>query len=269
MKEIHVACGQFIAVPAEKERNLQVMAEQSAEAKSRGCELIVFPEMALTGYLPPADLAPLAETVDGPDLSRIADAARALSIAIAVGFPELVQTTGIRHNSFALFASDGELAALYRKIHLWDTEAAWATPGTHVILADMDKARISGWICYDTRFPEMARLSFFKGAELCLVPTAWLGPGEEWELSLRARALDNTFFVAGADLINKIPGLECGGHSLLADPYGRVMARAEPGPECVIDAMLDPGLLEAQRRRLPLRRDRRPDLYRPLVDLTG
>jgi predicted amidohydrolase len=266
MKETHIACGQFVTAPANKEKNLKTMADQSAEAKGRGCELIVFPEMVLTGYIPPEDLAPLAEPIDGPSVTAIADTARRLGIAIAAGFPELNKTTGVRHNSFALLGANGDLVAVYRKIHLWDTEAIWATPGTDVIVADLDGIRLSGWICYDTRFPEAARLCFFKGAELCLVPTAWLGPSEEWVLSLRARALENAFFVAGADLINKVPGLECGGHSFIADPHGEILARATAGVEGIIDAILEPAVFEEQRRRLPLRRDRRPDLYRPITD---
>ena len=265
MRKMHVACGQFATAPAEKGKNLRVMADLSAEAKGRGCELIVFPEMVLTGYIPPAELAPLAEPVSGPSLAAVAGTASRLKIAIAAGFPELDQETGARYNSFALFGANGNLEVVYRKIHLWDTEAAWATAGVDVILADLAGMQVSGWICYDTRFPETARLCFLKGAELCLVPTAWLGPSEEWALSLRARALDNAFFVAGADLINNVGGLECGGHSLIADPHGKVLAQAEPGVECVIDAVLAPAVFEAQRQRLPLRRDRKPLLYEPLT----
>ncbi|MBT3271576.1 MAG: carbon-nitrogen hydrolase family protein, partial [Spirochaetales bacterium] len=105
-----------------------------------------------------------------------------------------------------------------------------------------------------------------KGAELCLVPTAWLGPAEEGELSLRTRALDNTFFVAGADLINNSPGLICRGLSMIAGPHGEILARAKPGTDCVIDAVLDPEVMLAQRIRVPLLRDRKPKYYKALSE---
>ena len=264
MVEYHIACGQFRTDPGNKQKNIRILGDQAAEAKRRGAELIVFPEMCLTGYLLPEELPPLAESIHGELFDGLRRLTERIGIAITVGFPELDQVTGLRHNSFAVIQGQG-IPLLYRKVHLWDTEAEWATPGEGVVVTDFEKARVGGWICYDTRFPETGRLCLLQGAELCLVPTAWLGPGEEWELSLRARALDNCMFVAGSDLINGEPGLICRGLSMIIGPHGDVLARAEPGVECVIDAVLDPKKLEAQRKRLPLLRDRRPGLYGPLT----
>ena len=265
MNPIRIACAQFEAAPGDKDANLASIERQTAEAARLGCRLVVFPEMALTGDLPPERMPALAEPRDGASLLRVAAAAREHGIAVACGFPELVPGREKRANTFIVFGPDGREIGGYRKIHLWDTEAAWCDPGTEPLDVEVDGVRVSGWICYDTRFPELARLSFLAGAELCLVPTAWLGPADEWELSLRARALDNAFFVAGADLINPLPGLACRGLSMIVGPHGEVLARAEPGVECVIDAVLDPEVMAAQRSRLPLRRDRVPALYRPLT----
>ncbi len=265
MKRLHLACGQFRADPGNKPANVAAMDRLAAEAAKRGCELVLFPEMALTGYLPPDDMPSLAESVDGPSAGTISDIARAHRIAVAYGFPELVDDPERRFNTFIVFDSAGAEAGRYRKIHLWDTEAAWCAPGTETPVFDLNGTALSGWICYDTRFPELARLEFLAGAEVCLVPTAWLGPPEEWDLSLRARALDNAFFVAGSDLINPLSGLECRGLSLITGPHGEVLARAVPGTECVIDAVLEPETMLKQRRRVPLRRDRVPSLYRPLA----
>jgi predicted amidohydrolase len=112
----------------------------------------------------------------------------------------------------------------------------------------------------------VARLGALAGADVGLVSTAWLGPGKEWELALRARALDNSMFVAGADIIGPDPALRCHGQSLIVDPKGRVLARAEPEQEGIICAALDPSVLDTQRGRLPLLGDRRPELYRGLID---
>ena len=265
MKSLHVACGQFEAAPGNKDANIEAMDRLTAEAASRGCRLVVFPEMALTGYLAPNEMPDLAEAAGGESATRIADIARSNNIAVAFGFPETLPGTDKRANTFLIAGPDGSEIGKYRKIHLWDTEAAWCDPGTEAPVFEYDGVKISGWICYDTRFPELARIEALAGAELCLVPTAWLGPPAEWELALRSRALDNSLFVAGSDLINPLENLICRGLSLIAGPHGEVLAQAEPGVECIIDAVLDPAITEAQKHRVPLLRDRKPSFYHPLV----
>ena len=273
MKETHVACGQFKTKAGDKEYNLSLIEKQTAVAAGRGCHIIVFPEMCLSGYLPPEELREQVEGIEDRSIGIIRKTAATHSIIVVAGFAELDHDTGLKHNTFAVIGSSGEVLGRYRKVHLWDTEARWAAPGNDILAVDTGQVILSGWICYDTRFPEMGRLCAFKGAELCVVPTAWLGPPDGWELSLRARGLDNLCFTAGSDLINDLPGLECGGHSLITDPYGAVLARADPGTDCVIDAILNPESLESQKTRIPLLRDRRPELYseitapyRPLKD---
>lgn len=264
MKRLHIACGQFVATPGDKTRNIDAIERLTAEAAGRGCRLIVFPEMAITGYLPPHQMPGLAEAAEDASGRRIASIAKSNGIAIAYGFPELLPGGDKRSNTFLMVGPDGNEVGRYRKIHLWDTEAAWCEAGTELPIFEFEGVRISGWICYDTRFPELARMAFLDGVELCLVPTAWLGPTAEWELSLRARALDNAFFVAGSDMINPLEGLICRGASLIAGPHGEVLAQAEYETECVIDAILEPSVIDEQRDRLPLARDRKPDFYRSL-----
>jgi predicted amidohydrolase len=265
MREQRVACGQFRAVPGDREANLRVITRQIAEAGVRGCSLIVFPEMAVTGYLPPSQLPALAESVDGESISTIATACAEHGVGAVVGFPELDAASGVRHNSFVFLSGDGSVVGVYRKVHLWDTEQEWAAAGTEVPVFTTDAATYSGWICFDTRFPEIARLAFLAGAEVCFVPTAWLGPASEWELSLRARALESACFVVGSDLVNTLAGLECRGHSMIVGPYGNVLARAQPMTEGIVDAVLDPRDLERQRERLRIRESRRPELYGPVA----
>ncbi len=96
--------------------------------------------------------------------------------------------------------SRGTLRSVYRKVHLWVTEKEWALPGSGFPAMTAGDMRLGMWICYDTRFPEAARTLARSGATLGLVGSAWFGPAEEWELALRARALDNGMFVAGASV---------------------------------------------------------------------
>ena len=265
MTKLHVACGQFEANPGNAQANSDLMKSQIAEASRRGCSLIVFPEMALTGYLPPIELSELAIPVSHESVQAIANRAAAESIAVAFGFPEKDAESDRLYNTMIVFDESGRQLFRYHKIHLWDTEAKWAEAGTEVPVAEWRNSRLTGWICYDTRFPELARLSFLKGAEVALVPTAWLGPAEEWDIAVRSRAMDNTMFVLGSDLINSVPGLLCRGLSLISGPHGEVLARANPGETCIIDAVLEPETMAAQRARVPLLRDRVPSLYRPLA----
>ena len=184
VNDLWVACGQFVSEPGDRESNTARMLCYARQARDRGCRLILFPELIVTGYLPPQQVQPLAEALDGPNVATLARGAREIGIAIAFGMAEWDQERGVRYNSLVVMNDSGQLIARYNKIHLWDSEQQWAQPGSEVPLFVYAGARWSGWICYDTRFPEVARLSALRGAEICLVPTAWLGPGREWELAL-------------------------------------------------------------------------------------
>ena len=173
--------------------------------------------------------------------------------------------SAVNHNSLVTIDRHGQVASVYRKMHLWDQEKTWAEGGTQTQIGEVEGVAYGSWICYDTRFPEIGRLVALGGADIALVATAWLGPTAEWELALRARALDNALFVAGADIIRTTPGLVCRGASMIIGPKGDVLARAELGKEGIIHALLREEDLAAQRGRVPLLSDRRPDLYDPLT----
>ncbi len=265
MRDFHVACGQFEAIAGNKAKNIAIMYAQAQQAARVGADLILFPELALTGYLHVEQITPLAEPLSGSNIISLTACAREFSISLAFGFAEIEQQTGKVYNSLVIVDKQGQIAGVYHKIHLWDSERRWATAGTRCVPFDLEGIRAGAWICYDTRFPELARSVFLNGAVLGLVATAWLGPTDEWELALRARALDNAFFVAGSDIISRDPDLLCRGSSMIVGPHGNVLARAEEGQESVIDCVLDWDDLHRQRTRLPLAKDRRPTSY---TDLT-
>ena len=265
MRDFRIACGQFAPEPGATGKNVASMIAYAGEARDLGCEFIVFPELILTGYLAPDLVLPLAEPLDGPCVQTLSKTACDLGIAIAFGMAELDPSSGARYDSLVVLGRDGELAGVYHKTHLWSSERDWAEPGTVVPVFDVDGVLCSGWICYDTRFPEVGRLAALGGADLGLVATAWLGPGDEWELAMRARALDNSLFVAGADIISYDPVLRCYGKSVIVDPKGNVLAQAEPEQEGIIWAELKGEVLEVQRDRVPLLADRKPGLYGALT----
>ena len=255
-----VACAQFAPVPGDVEENLRTIERLTAEAE--GVDLVVFPELATTGYLSAEWMSELAETVPGKMFDELAAIARDHARALAVGWPELDLQDGTRHNSFLVIDETGRLVLRYRKSHLWHGESAWATPGSAFHATVCNGVVCGAWVCYDTRFPEVARLVALAGAQVGLVGSAWLGPPEEWELALRARALDNNIYVAAAAMQGTTGGGEpLYGGSLIVGPSGEVLARAEEGPETFISAVVDTAEINARRERLPLFVDRRPDLY--------
>lgn len=255
-----VACGQFLAYPAEKAYNLNLMRDQMREAAGAGCAVIVFPELIVSGYLPAEQMPEQAEPVPGPAVDRVREDAAAARIAVAFGMAERAPD-GTLYDSMVVVDAAGALLATYRKLHLFGAETSWAAPGSEVPVFTVGGVKASGWICFDTRFPELARSAAAGGAELALVPTAWLGPPFEWELALRARALDNSMFAAGADIVSFDEGLRCHGESMIVGPHGDVLARAWTEFDCVIHADLDPAAIAHQQQRLGLLANRRADLF--------
>lgn len=255
-----IACGQFTPAPADISANLATMRAQAEEAAGRRAALIVFPEMALSGYLPAAELKSRAVRAGGPEVDAVARTAAEHSIAIAFGFAERAGD-GRLHDSMAFVDADGSLRSVYRKVHLFGSESEWASAGGGFESFDFRGLRVGMWICYDTRFPEAARTLALAGATLCLAATAWFGPAEEWQLALRSRALDNGVFAAGAALQGSALGQPLRGASAIVDPHGRLLAQAREGADEVVTAGYDESAVESFRARLPLLRHRRPEAY--------
>jgi predicted amidohydrolase len=259
-----IACGQLAAEPGNLRRNAELMVGMAGQAARAGAEIVVFPELALCGYCTPEQAAASAVEPSGAALEPLRDAAREHGQVIAAGFAERRpggRAGGSLANSMACFGPDGALLSVYRKVHLWVTERAWAVPGTGFDAFDAAGTRAGLWICYDTRFPETARTLARAGAVLGLVGSAWFGPPAEWELALRSRSLDNGIFTAGATLLGSFGQAPFRGESMIVDPHGTVLARAEPGREGVITASCDLSAVDRFRARLPLLDDLRPAAY--------
>jgi predicted amidohydrolase len=255
-----VACGQFAPGPGEMKRNGERIDALAREAAAQGAALLVLPELCLCGY-PTSEEAPArAVAARGEEIGRLEESARVNGIALCFGFAERADD-GRLYNSMACVSGNGAPLSVYRKVHLWKTEKAWATPGSAFPRFTLGTLRLGMWICYDTRFPEVTRSLAVAGVTLGLVGSAWFGPAEEWELALRARALDNGIFVAGASVQGAFGGQAFHGASLIVDPHGRVIARAREGRDEVICAEYDDAALRSFRERLPLLDDRRPETY--------
>jgi len=226
------------------------------------CDLLITPEMFLTGYAIGADAVKSAAlTLDGPTMQEVSDIAKRWGVGILVGFPERDGDT--IYNSVRLFDRTGAHVALYRKTHLWgEIDRAQFTQGE----ALSEVIEFQGWkvalaICYDIEFPEVARAAALAGAEAILVPTAAMKPYTTVATQMiPTRAEENEIVVAYANYIGFEKGIAYFGHSTVAGPDGKVIASAEEEDMLVL-AQLDKKALHDRRAAILHIRDRRADLY--------
>ncbi len=251
--------------------NLREASRLIEVAASEGAELAALPE--LFTYLGPASEHPkVAEAIPGPTTEHLsALAAKQRMYILGGSFLESVSGESRFFNTSTLFDRTGRLITRYRKIHLFDVdlpgqapyrESATVAAGTEIVTADTEFGRVGMTVCYDLRFPELYRALASQGAEVIFVPAAFtLHTGKDhWEVLLRARAIENqVFVVAPAQVGTHPPGRECYGNSLVADPWGTVIARA-PNEVAVTVATLDLSYLKQIRRELPAMEHRRQDL---------
>lgn len=251
------------------EANLTKIDGFVAEAAREGARLVCLPEYA--NYLGPDErYAEVAEDLEGgPTATRFAALSRQHGVYLLGGsIRERTEEPERFYNTSTLFSPDGELLAAYRKIHLFDikigdtvsyAESERIVPGTEVVTAEVDGRRVGFSVCYDLRFPELYRALVEEGAHVLFVPAAFtMFTGKDhWEVLLRARAIENqAFVVAPAQVGRHEPDGWCYGRSLVADPWGNVLAKAQDS-EGVVVADLDFSTLERIRTEVPSLSNRR------------
>lgn len=264
---LHVGLVQ-INTRADKAENLEKIERLVGQAAAAGARLVALPEYVT--YLGPKErFEEIAEPIPGPTTERFADLARRHGIYLLGGsIHEQSEVDGKFYNTSILLAPDGTLLAKYRKIHLFDVcigdtvvaaESQRILPGNEIVTAEVDGHRVGFSVCYDLRFPELYRALADKGAELVFVPAAFtMFTGKDhWEVLLRARAIENQYFViAPAQIGRHEPDGWCYGRSLVVNPWGTVLAQAADD-EGVITATLDFDHLTKIRAELPSLANRR------------
>jgi predicted amidohydrolase len=256
-------CGEDVA--ANEEQVFGLLERAVAE----GADLVALPEVwPRQGSA--KQIREAAEPVPGPRTERLAEVAARHRMWVHGG--SVLERDGERvFNTTVLLDRRGELVATYRKIHLFDADPPGAvpsresevfTPGDQVVTAETEFGRVGLSICYDVRFPELYRALVVQGATIMFVPAAFRYETgiDHWEPLLRARAIEDQAFVIAAAQWGTWgpPGRERRnfGHSLVADPWGRVLAEAPDGPGVTI-AELDLGEVQRTREILPALRHRR------------
>ncbi|CCB63666.1 MULTISPECIES: carbon-nitrogen hydrolase family protein [unclassified Hyphomicrobium] len=235
---MRLAVCQVSAALGDKAKNIATISRAVHTAACWGTDLVVLPELFLTGYNIGSRAAELAEAMDGPSLTAVAKIAARESCAICVGFAERDGKNVF--NSSALFDTQGNLVALYRKIHLFGPkEQELFTAGDELVVARLGDCTIGMAICYDIEFPEFARALKRRGADLIVAPTANMLPFVEVPTTfVRARALENGLFLAYANHCGTEAELEYTGMSGISGPDGLDLARAGIRGEALLLAEL-------------------------------
>lgn len=272
--------------PAENTRRA---AEFVREAGARGAQMICLPELYRTPYFCQVEdpsLFDLAEPVNGPSSQALGEAARAAGVTVIVPIFER-RAPGVFHNSAIVIGPEGKCLGFYRKMHIPDDpcfyEKYYFAPGDLGFLAhDTPAGRIGVLICWDQWYPEAARLTALRGAEILFYPTAigWhphekaqhgAAQRDAWRTIQRGHAIANGVFVAAVNRVGHerpapdAAGLEFWGTSFVCDPFGLVLAEASVDREEILVVEIDTARIEEVRRNWPFLRDRRIDAFSGLT----
>lgn len=253
MSTLQVRASQF-AASIDWQENLATIEPIIQQAEADGIELLVLPEGVLARFIDQKErIRELAQPLDGPFVTGVRALTAGKAVTVVVGVHE--RSDSDRPFNTLLVLRDGEIIEVYRKLHLYDAFNALESDNVRpadVIppLVEVNGFQVGLMTCYDVRFPELARLLTLAGADLLVLPAAWVkGPLKEhhWKTLVTARALDNTAYLVASG--------ECGdaniGQSLIVDPLGVPLAQADEGPGS-ITATLSRGRLADARRRLPV-----------------
>jgi predicted amidohydrolase len=252
----------LLGKPAE---NFARAQEFVAEAARRGSDLVLLPELWSTAYdleRAAGHAAPLAADASGGGwFGRLAQLAQRHGVWLAGSILEA--QAGRHYNCLAVYSPAGELAAAYRKLHLFRLmqEEQYLAPGPEAVCADLPWGKTGLAICYDLRFPELFRGYALVGARLILLPAEWPHPRRaHWRTLLRARAIENQCFVAACNRVGESKGSAFFGASALIDPWGEALIEGGES-EALLTVTVDLDQVDGARRRIPVFEDRRPDVY--------
>ena len=258
--KLNLSLGQMQISCDDAEVNFARVREWTREAAQRGSALALFPELWFSGYNLenwPKYAAPLGEGI----FARLSALAREHHIAL--GGSMLEAKDGHAYNTFSFFDAEGECRAVYRKLHLFGPmgEDKWLKPGDGFELMESAWGPVGLGICYDLRFPEFIRRYALRGARLILLPAQWPTRRiRHWQTLIRARAIENQMFIAACNNVGPSGNEQFGGQSAVIEPWGEPVVEAG-GSEVLLTAEIDLDLADEARRRFPVLKDRRTDLY--------
>jgi predicted amidohydrolase len=266
MKEkIKLALAQISSKRENKKANLQKIKEFTLKAKEQAADLVIFPELSLSGYVVRDQIYELAETIPGPATKKIVGIARKTGMHVIFGMPELSEKTKATIFNTAVFVGPKGFIGKYRKMYLPThsvfEEKRYFRPGYQTAAFNTALGNIGLCICYDLFFPEVCRLTRLKGAQLIISISASPSVRRSYfEILTAARALENTAFLAYVNRVGVEEGLQFWGGSRLVSPTGEVLAKAKYDEEDFVTCEVDYNDIRPAETFIPTLRDLRPEL---------
>jgi predicted amidohydrolase len=267
MKEkIKLALAQMASKRENKEENLKKIEEITVKAKNQNADLVIFPELFLTGYVIRDQIYELAETVPGPSTQRIERIAKETGVHIIFGMPELSEKTRATVYNTSVFVGPNGIIGKYRKMYLPThsvfEEKRHFRPGYQTAAFETPIGKIGLCICYDLFFPEVTRLTRLKGAQLIVCISASPAVRRSYfEILTAARALENTAYLAYVNLVGVEDGLQFWGGSRLVGPTGEVIVKAKYDEEDFVTCNVSYADIRSAETAVPTLKDLRPELY--------
>jgi len=270
---IKIALAQINSKRENKQANLQMYEEIAFKAKKQGADLIIFPEMSLTGYIIKDQIYELSEQIPGPSVEKVETIAKSTGLHIIFGMPELSQKTkATLYNTAVLISPEGYIGKyhkMYLPTHSVFEEKRYFRPGYQPAVFDTAIGRIGLTICYDIYFPEVFRLARLSGAQLIVCISASPAVRRNYfETLISARAIENTVYLAYVNLSGIQEGLQFWGGSCLVSPTGDILAKAKYDKEDFICCEVDFQDLRTAETFIPTLRDLRPELFNKLRQLS-
>ena len=257
---VKIALGQFESIQGDTQANLNKMLSMTDQAAEAGADLIVFPELAYSGYFCPSyQMQQLAEPKDGPFVQQMCKKAKEKRIHIIAGYPEATDVLGKMYNSAIFIDDDGKVIENMRKVYAWGEEKLKFREGNRYPVVETKFGKVGMLICYDVEYPEPARIEALKGAEIIVDCSVWsINPAEHrWHVDLQGNALFNLLFMVGCNTV----GDNICGSSMIVGPDGEersVASRTEE--ELLIHEINLDEILEI-RSRIPYMNDFKEDTF--------
>ena len=270
-EKFKVALAQISCKRGDKTENIRKIEDNVVRAKKQGVELVIFPELSVTGYVLRDQIYELAETIPGQSTNILEKLAVKTGTYIVFGVPELSdKTQATIYNAAVLVGPDG-LIGKYRKMYLPThsvfEEKRYFRPGYQTAVFETELGKIGLIICYDVFFPEVSRLTRLKGAQLIVCISA--SPATRrafFETLTAARAIENTAFLAYVNLVGIEDGLQFWGGSRLIGPNGRVLVKTKYDKEDLVIGEVNYADIRPVETFVPILKDLRPELFDKLKE---
>jgi predicted amidohydrolase len=265
-EQIKLALAQISSKRENKKENLRKIEAFTIKAKEQAADLVIFPELVLTGYVMRDQIYELAETIPGPAAEKIEEVAKKTGVHVIFGMPELSEKTKATiFNTSVLIGPKGFIGK-YRKMYLPThsvfEEKRYFRSGYQIASFNTTLGNIGLCICYDIFFPEICRLTRLKGAKLIVCISASPAIRRSYfEILTAARALENTAFLAYVNLVGLEDGLQFWGGSRLMSPTGDILAKTKYDEEDLVICEVDYSDIRPAETFIPTLRDLRPELF--------